>query len=142
MNYLITEAYQNQTDSTSKVISEMHDSTHSVLDTMKDSVKISNDAIKETAEQMKDSVDESMSSISDRIVKGFNDSMVNMEQLQQKVADNMEGTIMQIDDALRQELEKSLQSLGSQLATLSKRFVDDYADLTNRMQQVVNMAES
>jgi len=138
----VTEAYQNQTDSTSKIISEMNDSTHSVLDTMKDSVKISNDAIKETAEQMKDSVDESMSSISDRIVKGFNDSMVNMEQLQQKLADNMEGTIMQIDDALRQELEKSLQSLGSQLATLSKRFVDDYADLTNRMQQVVNMAES
>ena len=54
----------------------------------------------------------------------------------------MEGTILQIDDALRQELEKSLQSLGSQLASLSKRFVDDYSELTNRMQQVVQIAES
>ena len=91
---------------------------------------------------MKQSVDESMTNIADRVVQGFNDSMINVEQLQQKFADSMEGTIVQIDDALRQELEKSLQSLGSQLASLSKRFVDDYADLTNRMQQVINMAES
>ncbi len=91
---------------------------------------------------MKESVDASMSEISEKIVSGFNNSMANIEQLQQKFNDNIEGTILQIDDALRQELEKSLQSLGTQLATLSKRFVDDYADLTLRMQQVVNMAES
>ena len=46
-----------------------------------------------------------------------------------------------MDDALRQELEKSLQSLGSQLASLSQKFVDDYGDLTSRMRSVVTMAE-
>ena len=53
----------------------------------------------------------------------------------------MEKNILQMDDALRQELEKSLQSLGSQLATLSQKFVDDYGDLTRRMRTVVTMAE-
>ena len=91
---------------------------------------------------MKESIESSVSGISDNIIKGFNESINHIEQLQQKFAENMEGTILQIDDALRQELEKSLQSLGSQLASLSKRFVDDYSELTNRMQQVVQIAES
>ena len=138
----VNDAYKSQTDNNIRIVTEMSEATDGVLTSMKDSVKSSNDAIRTVTTQMQESVDESMNNISDRIVKGFNDSMVNIEQLQQKFADNIEGTIVQIDDALRQELEKSLQSLGSQLASLSKRFVDDYADLTNRMQQVVNMAES
>ena len=138
----VTDAYKSQSDNASKIIAEINDNTNSVLTTVKDSVQISNSAIKETTEAMKESVDASMSEISDKIINGFNNSMTNIEQLQQKFGENIEGTILQIDDALRQELEKSLQSLGSQLASLSKRFVDDYADLTVRMQQVVNMAES
>ena len=138
----VTNAYKSQSDNASKIISEIHENTDSVLTTVKDSVQISNTAIKETTEAMQESVDASMSEISEKIVNGFNNSMANIEQLQHKFGENIEGTILQIDDALRQELEKSLQSLGSQLASLSKRFVDDYADLTVRMQQVVTMAES
>jgi len=107
-----------------------------------DSIKVSNQAIQDSDNSMKESIELSVSDISDNIIKGFNESINHIEQLQQKFAENMEGTILQIDDALRQELEKSLQSLGSQLASLSKRFVDDYSELTNRMQQVVQIAES
>ena len=138
----VTEAYKIQTDNNIKVVEEMNSATDSALSAMKDAVENSNESIVDAANLMKQNVDESMTNIADRVVQGFNDSMINVEQLQQKFADSMEGTIVQIDDALRQELEKSLQSLGSQLASLSKRFVDDYADLTNRMQQVINMAES
>ena len=138
----VNDAYKSQTDNNIRIVTEMSEATDGVLTSMKDSVQSSNDAIRTVTTQMQESVDESMNNISDRIVKGFNDSMVNIEQLQQKFADNIEGTIVQVDDALRQELEKSLQSLGTQLASLSKRFVDDYSDLTNRMQQVVSIAES
>ena len=138
----VNDAYKSQTDNNIRIVTEMSEATDGVLTSMKDSVQSSNDAIRTVTTQMQESVDDSMNNISDRIVKGFNDSMVNIEQLQQKFADNIEGTIVQVDDALRQELEKSLQSLGTQLASLSKRFVDDYSDLTNRMQQVVSIAES
>ena len=131
----VTEAYKIQTDNNIKVVEEMNSATDSALSAMKDAVENSNESIVDAANLMKQSVDESMTNIADRVVQGFNDSMINVEQLQQKFADSMEGTIVQIDDALRQELEKSLQSLGSQLASLSKRFVDDYADLTNRMRK-------
>ena len=56
--------------------------------------------------------------------------------------ENLEESILEIDDALRQELEKSLQSLGNQLATLSQKFVDDYGELTTKMKTVIHIAES
>ena len=138
----ITDAYKKHSDNYMHIFSEINDNTESVLLSVGDSIKVSNQAIQDSANSMKESIESSVSDISDNIIKGFNESINHIEQLQQKFAENMEGTILQIDDALRQELEKSLQSLGSQLASLSKRFVDDYSELTNRMQQVVQIAES
>ena len=138
----ITDAYKKHSDNYMHIFSEINDNTESVLLSVGDSIKVSNQAIQDSANSMKESIELSVSDISDNIIKGFNESINHIEQLQQKFAENMEGTILQIDDALRQELEKSLQSLGSQLASLSKRFVDDYSELTNRMQQVVQIAES
>ena len=62
--------------------------------------------------------------------------------MQHKIGENLEESILEIDDALRQELEKSLHSLGTQLATLSQKFVDDYGELTTKMRTIVHMAES
>ena len=49
--------------------------------------------------------------------------------------------MMQMSEAQRQEMERSLQSLGNELASLSQKFVDDYAELTSRMRTIVSMAE-
>ena len=43
-----------------------------------------------------------------------------------------------MDEGLNQELSKSLNSLGSQLASISEKFVKDYSELTSKMNQVVN----
>lgn len=45
-----------------------------------------------------------------------------------------------LDEALSEELEKSLTSLGRQLTALSERFVADYAPLTDKLRRVVEMA--
>ena len=42
-----------------------------------------------------------------------------------------------LDEALSKELEKALLSLGDQLTALSRRFVDDYAPLTERLRLLV-----
>jgi ribosomal 50S subunit-associated protein YjgA (DUF615 family) len=47
-----------------------------------------------------------------------------------------------LDESLQNELNRSLQALGNQLASLSKRFVDDYAPLTEKLREVVRLAES
>ena len=45
-----------------------------------------------------------------------------------------------LDAALAEELKKSLESLGRQLAALSEKFVSDYGPLTDKLAQVVNLA--
>ena len=138
----VTDAYKKHSDNAMNIFSEINDNTESVLLSVGDSIKVSNQAIQDSANSMKESIEISVSDISEKIIKGFNESINHIEQLQQKLAENMEGTILQINEAFIQEHKNSLESLGIQLASISKKFVDDYSDLTNRMKQVVEMAES
>lgn len=45
-----------------------------------------------------------------------------------------------LDKALAEELQKSLESLGNQLAALSKKFVSDYTPLTDRLREILQIA--
>ena len=47
-----------------------------------------------------------------------------------------------LDGALEQELSQSLKSLGRQLGSLSRRFVEDYTPLTDKLREVVEIANS
>jgi hypothetical protein len=47
-----------------------------------------------------------------------------------------------LDAALAEELKKSLESLGRQLAALSEKFVSDYEPLTEKLAKVVRLAEA
>ncbi|WP_443749354.1 hypothetical protein [Asticcacaulis solisilvae] len=46
-----------------------------------------------------------------------------------------------LDTALAEELTKSLEGLGRQLAALSEKFVSDYSPLTDRLRDLVKVAE-
>lgn len=55
----------------------------------------------------------------------------------------IEGTkaqVLTLDNALSEELSKSLESLGRQLASLSSKFAQDYGPITERLQQVLRIA--
>jgi hypothetical protein len=49
--------------------------------------------------------------------------------------------ITALDTALQKELTKALESLGSQLTSLSKKFVEDYTPLTAKLHEVLNMVD-
>jgi ABC-type transporter Mla subunit MlaD len=50
-----------------------------------------------------------------------------------QLSDRMSEQINKLDIALEKELSKSISTLGSQLTSLSKQFVDDYAPLIDRL---------
>ncbi len=57
--------------------------------------------------------------------------------------DNAERITQQVktlDEQLGEELNKSLRTLGSQLASLSNQFVKDYSPLTEQLRKVVHLA--
>lgn len=50
--------------------------------------------------------------------------------------------IAKLDAVLEQELNKSLKTLGQQLGALSEKFVQDYGPLTDRLHELVKLAEN
>ena len=66
------------------------------------------------------------------------------EQLKTTVTESTNLMAMQItalDTALQKELTKALESLGSQLTSLSNKFVEDYTPLTAKLHEVLNMVD-
>ncbi len=60
--------------------------------------------------------------------------------IEKMITDNAD-RIKKLDNELGQELNKALESLGSQLTSLSQHFVNDYKPLTDKLRKVVQMAE-
>jgi len=55
---------------------------------------------------------------------------------------SLDQSVENLRGMLEEELTRSLQSLGNQLATLSHQFVDDYGPLTEKLREVVELARS
>lgn len=63
-----------------------------------------------------------------------------IEKLMKDNADRITEQLKNLDDELADELNKALTSLGSQLTSLSNKFVEDYTPLTQEIQKLVQMA--
>ncbi len=137
----IKDSFKSVNEMTIGMISDVNKDINSSLETMKNGIGEINGSINQSVGNLTDSIDESSKIISEKMLATFSESMSNIEQIQQKIGDQMEATILQIDDALRQEMEKSLQSLGNQLASVSQKFVEDYTKLTNQMRIVVSQSD-
>jgi hypothetical protein len=100
---------------------------------VQDNQKTINAALNENAQQLKNAIQSSH--------QGF---VTTNTEANKQVTDLMAKTkeqISNLDAALTEELKKSLESLGRQLAALSERFVSDYGPLTDKLRRVVEMAK-
>ena len=90
-------------------------------------------------------IENNLNSITKGLESSYNEFANNQNQIQENMKVNIENMISQnaeriktLDENLGLELEKSLESLGSSLATLSNKFVEDYSPLTDRLRQLIN----
>lgn len=59
-----------------------------------------------------------------------------------KMVERTESQVMRLDDAMEDELTKALKTFGYQLTSLSEKFVNDYAPLTDRLKQLIDMSQA
>lgn len=98
-------------------------------------------AIKEAGESLRTSLSEAAAELQ----KTSGESVRNIGQQIQRVADeefrriatSLDGQVKQLDEAMTRELERALSAMGSQLVSLTGKFVDDYRILTNSVQEAV-----
>jgi len=112
------------------------------------SLNVLTSTINSTLESMKAQVEKSTADNSEFVRRAgteLNKNMMNMQnqlnQVIQKTAEALRDQTQKLDEELGRELTKSLQTLGTQLASLSSTFVNDYQPLTERLREVVRIAE-
>lgn len=79
-------------------------------------------------------------SFSTEMRKMITDSQSEINTGLTKSMDIIHQSVSDLDAGLQNELTKSLETLGRQLASLSEKFVSDYTPLTERLREVVRIA--
>lgn len=72
--------------------------------------------------------------------KASAESNANIERMVKTNADRITEQLTRLDQELASELNKALSTLGSQLTSLSSKFVQDYTPLTMELQKLVQLS--
>jgi ABC-type transporter Mla subunit MlaD len=140
------------------IIEQSQKSLVSVLSEMKDVAPQFSRKLEELADSMRTGVAKVQGDVSE-VIRNFGaqhqSSSAELKQLltdtlrksQTDVNDQMlkgleavRQSVLTLDKGLQEELTKSLETLGRQLASLSEKFVADYGPLTDRLREVVRLA--
>jgi ABC-type transporter Mla subunit MlaD len=100
-------------------------------------------SVTESQKMTSNAIAENMTAIKRSIETSTQESAKAHQDHMKQTADMIARTKEQVttlDAALSEELQKSLESLGRQLAALSEKFVSDYSPLTDRLKQVMEIA--
>ena len=105
-----------------------------------DSLGQYNDRMEAMLEKTTTSMDKTTHNLTQTLQSSYGEAF---SQLDNKILQTLTQTdkqIAKLDAALEQELNKSLKTMGEQLAALSEKFVQDYSPLTERLHDLVNLA--
>jgi ABC-type transporter Mla subunit MlaD len=123
------------------------------LNSLTQDIKVSIEkSLKEMTEQSRASIKEYENSLHNIIMSHFNivrDSIINASNSYNKLLlENTEKSTnvltqqtQLLDAALQEELKKAIETMGKHLAALSNQFVQDYRPLTEKLREVVLIAE-
>jgi ABC-type transporter Mla subunit MlaD len=102
-------------------------------------------ASKQSQDILTSSIKDSSSALSKNLEALVAETSRSHAEHSRKIAEQVDKSKQQIellDAALAEELTKSLNSLGRQLASLSEKFVSDYTPLTERLREVVRLSKA
>ena len=100
------------------------------------------DSISQMRQRLESSVEEMTSMQSHQMNEAFQKMDAVMRQAVERTGESVNSQIKAIDDSMQQELQRVMTEMGRALSHISGRFTQDYQQLTQQMQQVVQSANS
>jgi chromosome segregation ATPase len=152
LNESLTGSLSSIDATVSNVSSTLKDTSEKSQESIGSALKSLQSAYNDTASAVKQQTAEQLSSLSNahtqaqqQIEKFIRDATARyegellnqMQDLQNRLVDQTQ----EFDKVLGEELTKSLESLGGNLSSLSEKFVSDYSPLTERLKEVVQIAQ-
>jgi hypothetical protein len=112
-------------------------------------IQASFDSTRQMFTQLADETTAAVNRVTTETIGGFNDNvrelvqnhLSQLEASHRNMSDTLKDNLRALDAELGNALTQSLESLGQQLTALSQHFVRDYGPLTDRLREVVRMAE-
>lgn len=86
-------------------------------------------------------VADSVENLNEVLGPRLDEQLARQQKLTNTTLDRSEQQLVRLDAALEHELTHSLQTFGSQMAALSEKFVSDYTPLTDKLRELVKIAE-
>ncbi|GAA5316466.1 MAG: hypothetical protein AseanaTS_16700 [Candidatus Pelagadaptatus aseana] len=115
---------------------------HSLTSELANGVQESQNQISTTMQTCAESLRTTSENVNRNMAEAMNFQHKELKQRVEQMLDRTEQQVMRLDDAMEQELTKALQTFGYQLTSLSEKFVSDYAPLTERLRELVALAET
>ena len=115
----------------SQSVKQMNDSYQMIAGAHSDSVRNYSSQIQNSTSELKELLTGTIKDNQKLLNSNLEDSLSKIKE-----------SVTALDKGLEQELTRSLESLSHQLASLSAKFVDDYTPLTERLRDILKIAES
>lgn len=115
----------------------MEQASRTIMDTSKEQRTEIQSMSSETMNAVKAAAD-SLKKDSLTITQSISD---NMQTLMQENNDALKGSVRNLQNDLHDNLTESLNSFGKTMAQLSRKFAEDYEPLTEKLRQVVHIAD-
>ncbi len=103
-------------------------------------VKASNDQLGATLKTVTQNVQSTQNQVTQLLTDGVKKANQEINQNVKQLSEETRRQVAALDVALEKELTRSIESLGQQLTALSRKFVEDYSPLTDRLRQLVQVA--
>lgn len=104
-------------------------------------IKIMGDQLTTAATSMTQNLQTSHAEMKRLLVEATEASNKDVNAHIKQLSESTQRQVVALDKALSDELTKSIQTLGEHLTALSRRFVEDYTPLTERLRTLVQAAE-
>ena len=106
-----------------------------------ESINSQSEVLKNTTNRINNSLDSVITDSTKRLEDITSNTASQIREIIEEMEKVFEQKVEQLDKLLETELTKSLNSLGSQLITISERFSEDYTPLADKLRDVVMIAE-
>lgn len=93
--------------------------------------------VQSAVQQMNNQLTEAQTSFSGKLLE----EQDGIHQSVQKMIDRTDRQVLKLDQAMEEELTRALETFGCQLTALSEKFVRDYTPLTEKLKDVIRIAD-